>query len=164
MGWAKRHKRKNKLVGSFLMLPHAVLRSDNFKALSPKAVKLLLDIAVQYNGKNNGDLQATWRFMKPRGWKSRDTLSSGIRELLHYGFVEKTRQGYMNVCSLYALTWCRIDDCGDKFDEGIKPTLVGSGEFKLSKTKFASQRGKIASTEILPPRHGGSDDEARMAT
>ena len=35
-----------------------VYDSDNFRKLSASAVKLLIDMAHQYNGGNNGDLQA----------------------------------------------------------------------------------------------------------
>jgi len=31
------------------------------------------DLGRQYNGKNNGDLCATWSMMAKRGWSSRST-------------------------------------------------------------------------------------------
>jgi hypothetical protein len=59
----------------FLPMPMVTLRSERFSALSPKAVKLLLDIAAQWNGLNNGDLSATLSVLKNRGWGSATTLA-----------------------------------------------------------------------------------------
>jgi hypothetical protein len=114
--------------GGFFGLPHAVMASPNFRGLSAHAVKLLCDIGGQYRGKNNGDLCATWRVMQRLGWRSRDTLSRALRELLGAGLIELTRQGGLNRCSLYALTWRSIDDCKGKLD--VLPTIKPSGLWK----------------------------------
>ena len=89
--------------GSFFALPNAVLDSSNYRMLSAQAVKLLCDLGGQYRGTNNGDLSATWRLMHARGWKSRDTLGHALAELLHFGLIERTRQGGLHRCNLYAL-------------------------------------------------------------
>src|SRR5690349_7962559 len=91
-------------TGSFFAFPHAVMESPAFRQLSAHAVKLLCNLGEQYRGKNNGDLCAAWKVMQPRGWKSRDTLARAISELLAAGLIEKTRQGGLHCCSLYALT------------------------------------------------------------
>ncbi len=114
--------------GSFLQLPHAVLSSVAFLGLSAQAVKLLLDIAIQYRGNNNGDLGASWTVMRKRGWKSRDTLDKALCALLQGGLIEKTRQGGRHKCSLYALTWKAIDECKGKLDVGA--TKVASGAWR----------------------------------
>lgn len=101
------------------MMPHSVLHSPQFHALSGNAVKLLLDIAAQYNGKNNGDLSAAWKIMQPKGWKSEVTLNRAKKQLLAAGFIAETRKGRLpNLCSLYGLTWRELDH-DPKFD--IKP-------------------------------------------
>jgi len=162
MSWAKKGKKKNKVGGQFLALPHAVLKSVNFTMLSAKAVKLLIDIAVQYSGTNNGNLQAAWAYMEKRGWKSRDTLGVALKELLHYGFIEKTRQGNLYVCSLYALTWHPIHLCNVEYDIGIKPSPISSGKWQPQKRKFVAKK-KNASTEFVIDQHDSRDDGARMA-
>lgn len=102
--------------GGYFSLPHAVMESSNFRALSAHAVKLLVNIGGQFKGANNGDLSAAWKVMHPRGWRSRDTLTRALAELLYFGLIEKTRQGGLNHCSLYALTWKAIDECKGKLD------------------------------------------------
>jgi len=107
--------------GSFLSIPHQVLKSDAFSSLNAISVKLLIDLAAQYRGTNNGDLCCAWTLMKVRGWKSRDTLCKALRELERSGFILKTRQGGRNKASLYAITWKGIDECKGKLDVSANP-------------------------------------------
>jgi len=120
--------------GPFLALPHAVLNCSNYLALSRHGRSLLVDIAAQYNGSNNGDLCAAWGLMERRGWRSRDTLFRALCELRHYGFIELTRQGGLSCPSLYAVTWQSIDDCAGKLD--VTATRVASGLWKETKPIF----------------------------
>lgn len=120
-----RHK-GNKIGEGFVALPYSVLNSPIFLALSPHAVKLLIDVAAQYRGDNNGDLSVAWKLMQPRGWRSEATLHKVKRELLEAGFLYETRKGRRpNLCSLFALTWPLLDD-SDKFDPGAKAGFIRS--------------------------------------
>jgi hypothetical protein len=114
-----RNRNKGNRVGEpFLALPYSVLNSQKFTALSARAVKLLIDVAAQYRGDNNGDLSTAWKLMQPRGWRSEETLHRAKLELVEAGFLFETRKGYRpNTCSLFALTWAGLDD-GTKFDAG----------------------------------------------
>jgi hypothetical protein len=117
----KDHAQKRE-IGGFVPLPHAVLRSGEFAALSPFAVKALMDLLAQYRGDNNGDLSAAWRVMALRGWRSRDSLGKGLAELKRAEFIVVTRQGAAGgigkkrVPTLYAATFYEIDWCGGKLD------------------------------------------------
>ncbi len=111
-------KKKNK-NGRFLLMPHAVMHSPSFRGLSAKAVKLLIDIAMQYDGNNNGDLCTAWKIMRVRGWKSEQTLQAAKNELLQAGLIAETRKGRRpNLCSLYGITWQPLNP-SQKYD--IKP-------------------------------------------
>ena len=125
----KRHK-GNRVGEGFLAVPSSVLNSPMFLALTPHAVKLLLDVAAQYRGDNNGDLAMAWKLMKPRGWRSEATLHKAKNELLDAGFLYETRKGRRpNVCSLFALTWPILDK-NDKFDPGAAAGFT-RGEFRF---------------------------------
>lgn len=104
----------------FLHLPHSVLSSRGYLSLDGWSVKLLVDIAGQFKGSNNGDLTAAWSFMQARGWRSKGTLHKALAALLDAGLIEQTRQGGKNRCSLYAITWRPIDECKGKLD--VRPT------------------------------------------
>ena len=104
--------------GSFVSLPHSVLKHPAFATLTPRGTKLLIDLATQYRGKNNGDLSMPLSQMRSRGWNSSDQLQKAKNELIERGFIVVSRQGGRNKCSLYAITWQPIDDCKGKLDIG----------------------------------------------
>ncbi len=113
----KRLRTKNRKSGSsYLGLPHYLINHRNFQTLSPRATKLLIDIAAQYKGSNNGDLCAPMSLMRERGWRSSDQLFKARKELLDRGLIVTSRQGGLNKCSLFALTWLPIDECQRKLD------------------------------------------------
>ena len=116
-------------TGSFLRLPHHVLQHETFRTLSPKATKLLVDIAAQYRGSNNGDLCATFSLMKNRGWNSSDQLNKAKKELVEKDVIRVARQGGLNKCNLYALTWFPIDECKGKLD--IPSTITAPVDWKI---------------------------------
>lgn len=103
--------------GRFITIPLCVLTSKAYISVSVHAKALLLDLAMQYRGDNNGDLCAAWKLMKPRGWRSEETLAKAKRELLAAELIVETRKGARpNKASLYAVTWCDLDPCNGKLD------------------------------------------------
>jgi hypothetical protein len=115
-------------AGSFIALPKVVLDSDNFIRLSPRAVKLLIDLYCVYNGNNNGDFCAAWSLMKSRGWRSESTLRESLIELQHYRLIMLTRQGSKRRPSLYGVTFQAIDACDGKLD--ISSTAAPPGDWR----------------------------------
>lgn len=107
--------------GTFIALPHVVINSHNWLKLSPHAVKLFIDLYAQFKGTNNGDLCAAWSMMKPRGWKSKATLTKALTELQHYGMITLTRQGGRKIPNLYGVTFQSIDECKGKLDVRAAP-------------------------------------------
>ncbi|MDB5762459.1 MAG: hypothetical protein JWQ21_1454 [Herminiimonas sp.] len=107
--------------GAFLPFRLDVLRSQALATLSPYAAKLLLDLASQWQLGRNGDASAAFEnVLRARGWRSKATLHKALKELLASGLVILTRQGSLHRCSLYALGWLAIDECGGKLD--MQPT------------------------------------------
>lgn len=134
-----REKVKSRKNGhSFVSIPHAILEHENYARLSPRSVKLLLDLYGQYRGKNNGDLCAALSIMRKRGWRSKDQLQKAKNELLETGWIIQTKQGGLGIGpNLYAVTFQAINECGGKLD--IPATVTSPGNWKL----------------ILPPRIRG---------
>ena len=112
-------------------MPAYVLEGDCFAQLSPRAVKLLIDLGTQYRGNNNGDFQMSWKHMQTRGWKSKQQLYLARDELVESGFIVVSRQGGKNRCSLYALTFFAIDECDGKLD--IPETRVAPNDWRKPK-------------------------------
>jgi hypothetical protein len=137
-------KSRKKDMRPFLRVPIALLNCPKFRALSPIAIKLLLDIGGQYNGKNNGDLCAAWKIMQPKGWNSEATLNKAKKELIAAGFLAVTRIGRLpNLCSLYGITWQALNP-NPKLDYG--PNGFPYGEWEklpspiLTKTRAPIQK------------------------
>ena len=115
-------------IPPFVMFPRVLMLHKNFKTLSPRATKLVVDLASQYNGFNNGDLCASLGFLKNRGWNSSDQLFKARKELADRGMTVVARQGGLNLATLFALTWFPIDDCKGKLD--IASTITPPGNWK----------------------------------
>lgn len=128
----KRQKIKGRRSGpTFGAKPHHIFRADTknnkpspASVLSHMAAHLLDNLVAQLNGSNNGDLSAAPQIMALYGWGSRGSVYCALTELLAAGFIEQTRQGGRNKCSLYGVTWLAIDDCGGKLD--VSPTRTPS--------------------------------------
>ena len=85
----KRAKHKGrKGNASFLHIPHEVLNSDAYRSQDGWTAKLLVDLAGQFNGGNNGDLCAAWTIMREQGWRSKGTLHKSLNNLLEAGLIE----------------------------------------------------------------------------
>ena len=117
-----RNKAKGRRGGSppFFQLYHRLLDSERYINLPHPAKSLLMDVARQYNGINNGDLCVTLKVMRKRGWNSNSTLRRALKTLLDADLLILTRQGSLNRCSLYALSWLPIDECKGKLE--VKPS------------------------------------------
>lgn len=161
----KRQKLKGRRSGpTFGAKPHHIFRA-NIKAnqpspasvLSHMAAHLLDNLVAQFNGTNNGDLSAAPKIMKLYGWTSQGSVHSALTELLANGFIEQTRQGGRNKCSLYALTWLAIDECGGKLD--VSPTRVPSNLWKPENKVNIDQRfvDAWANAQIKPKRNKRPD-------
>ena len=113
----------SKYTEPFVGIVRSVFESPAFTALSPHSCKLLLELAGQYRGDNNGDLTVAWSVVNKRGWKSRTTLWRSKKELIEAGFVHVTRKGRMpSTCELMALTWFSLD-VSKKFDHEALATF-----------------------------------------
>lgn len=128
-------------TGSFTAIPHAATSTRKYASLSAWGVKLMLDIASQYTGKNNGDLTASWTVMSTKGWRSKGTLQRAVDELQAVGFITRTRQGGRHVCALYALTWKPIDECLNRTTRQSKldvpPTVTPPGGWQDERDEAA---------------------------
>lgn len=129
--------------GGHVAIPVAVLNGAAYLGLNAHARMLLWDLAAQYRGNNNGDMCMAWKLMKPRGWKSEDTLSKAKLELLEARLIVETRKGARpNKCSLFALTWYALDDCNGKLDMSARSFPRGAYKLKDSPPVRVSSASK----------------------
>lgn len=128
-----RQKKTKSPPGGFAGIPRIVMEHADFRGLSNTAKVVLLVLAYQFRGGNNGDLSAAPRLLKGWGIASKVTVSKAIQELLAGRLIIRTREGrFLNPggqCALYALTWQPIDDCQGKHD--TQPTITPPRKFTL---------------------------------
>mgnify|MGYP003691046209 FL=1 len=93
--------------GRYYNVPHSVTNAYAYYSLSVYAFKLWHALLLQYDGKNNGRIDAILSRLENRGWKN-GTLYRSLGELIEKGFITKTRQGGIGAmkatCSLYRFT------------------------------------------------------------
>lgn len=122
--------------GGFAGIPRVVLETKDFLGASLSAKTLLLCLACQYRGGNNGDLSLPHGLAKQWGVGSKSTLVKALRELEAANLILRTREGrFLNpggCCALYALTWEPIDECKGKLD--VSPTIKPIRQFSMERS------------------------------
>ncbi len=108
-----RGKKKQKTV-NFAGIPRWVIDTEEYKSLSGNSIKLLVLLAYQYKGKNNGDLVITHSIFK-KDFKSNTTMYKARDQLYEKGFIDINAYGGKSfdgrkMPHLYALTWASVDD------------------------------------------------------
>jgi hypothetical protein len=95
----------------FARIPISVLTCPAVTTLPHAVFRVLVCLASQYWGRNNGALALTERYARPFGFKGRDTLYRALHQLESRNLIICTRRGckIKNLFSLYALGWCDIN-------------------------------------------------------
>lgn len=139
-------------AGTFAALPHVVMDSEDFRALSGGALKVLMGLLRQYRGCNNGDLSATFTQAEAWGVGSKTTLAKALRELQEHNLIICTRDGRFvkpgGCCALYALSWRPIDECGGKLE--VVPTITPPRKFSLERSNHPVQKVYPQRTDTVP--------------
>lgn len=100
-----------RITGSFSGIPHAVLDSQAFIGATDKAKSLLFALIRQVNGKNNGHLHLTDKWLRAQGWTSTSQNKKARDELLARGLIVQTYRGGLNSgCDKFAVSWLDISN------------------------------------------------------
>ena len=162
---------------TFVRLPTVVLESQGYRRAGHAARALLIDIAMQYTGHNNGKLTACAKYLNPLGWSSNNTLVRAVRELQSCGLLIETRKGgFPNTSAWFALSWLDLDQ-GQGLDIDPKcyrrgrymapdkpaPASASARTTKATEARRASAIKKRAEIQnaALTPLHGAT--KARIA-
>ena len=141
--------------GGFIALPWSVIDSPAYCCLSVHARALLVEVARQYFGDNNGKLLLSRVYMLTRGWTSSDMLSKAKAELLATSLIYETVKGHFpKTASWYAITWQRLNR-HPGFDTGAADLFVKGAYQTHKRNKHASlkpPRGAAGRTKAPP--HG----------
>lgn len=126
----RKHAKASRDQGGFVALPHIVIDSPAYRALSYPARALLIDICRQFHGDDNGRLLASRKKLAEFGWTSNDVIHRAKVELLKAGFIYETVMGARpNKASWYALTFHCLDRL-DGYDPGAAAGFERSAYLK----------------------------------
>jgi hypothetical protein len=143
---------KYKKGNRFVAFPVYLLETREYVSLTHAARSLLLCIAAQYTGHNNGRLVATSASLARYGWRSRDSISGGIGQLMTAGLLTQTRIGMRpNRAAWYALGWRDLDQRdGIEIDPSLFRKFIGTPLSPLSGLEKAPI-GPLSGLEKAPP-------------
>lgn len=140
--------------GGFVALPWSVLDSQAFLRLSHPAKALLLEVARQCHGDDNGRLLLSRVFLAARGWKSADVIQRAKVELLEAEFIFETVKGQRpNKASWYAVTWHKLGKL-QGFDHGVERAFR-QGAYRKNEALIPFP-GTGRSSIAPPPGTGGA--------
>jgi hypothetical protein len=153
MSSKKRYKGSTRDGGVFVAIPMVVLDSPAYRALSHPARALLLEVAYQYHGDDNGRMHLSRKYLATRGWTSADVIQRAKTELLEAGFLFETVKGQRpNKASWYALTWMALDRL-DGFDPGAAAAFVRSA---YAKQQALAQPKTVTRLSRLPEQRASA--------
>lgn len=96
----------------FAGIPLDVLHHEAVTTLDHAAFRILVLLAGEYNGRNNGALGVSWAQAKAHGIGSKNTLYRALKALVGRGLIEQTYPASRVPPrpAMYALDWQGIDD------------------------------------------------------
>lgn len=100
---SNKHKRKGK--SKFIMIDGYVKRSAAWKALTPNARAVYIELKWRYDGTNNGRIGLGERELAAELNTGRETARRALSELIEKGFVTKTKLSGFNVKHRAATEW-----------------------------------------------------------
>lgn len=81
-------KAKGRSKATFVMLRHDIMKSSAWRSLSPNARTLWTEIALRYNGHNNGDIPLSCREAADLCNIGKNTAARAFDELEERGFIK----------------------------------------------------------------------------
>ena len=120
-----------------------VLDSLAFRTLSHPAKALLLELARQCHGDDNGRMLLSRVYLAARGWKSADVIQRAKTELVDAESIFQTVQGRRpNKASWYAVTWHKLGKLKG-LDPGIERAFRQAPTAKTKRLSRLQEHGGL---------------------
>ena len=87
----------------FIMLRYYIYDHRAWKALSPKARCIYLELRRRYNGRNNGEISLSMREASEVAQSSKATAQTALNQLVAHGFIRLNHKGHFR--NRHATTW-----------------------------------------------------------
>ena len=145
---SRRHPKRKSGAGRFAMLPVRVLATQAVTTLNHAQFRILVLLAAQFDGRNNGALGLTRSQAANNGISSNNTLYGALRELEIRGLIEQTYPASRVPPrpSMYCLTWLPVNDTS--WSQASRVPTHGYREW-TAPPKFKRQRQKKPALKIV---------------
>lgn len=164
MGKDANHRGSQPQRTRFARLDHDLLRSTAYRSLSPAARALLVEFAMMFNLKNNGELYLSVRDAAARmGVADLTAASSALGELMDMGFIDMAADGVFSSspekpskARCWRLTWEAAPDRPASFGyrdavvRGARPARRAR-EGRLALDRYASGKNRGAKSNTVDP-------------
>jgi hypothetical protein len=152
--WNERRRgaaKRERITGRFIGLPWDVSDCAAYIRLSHPAKAMLIELARQYVGDNNGRFLTSRAYLSARGWNSSDVISRAVRELEGAGFIHQLVQGHRpNKASWWAATWWHLDPHPSYDSAAAK--LFKRGAYRDAEITALRPPGGVERSAIAPSR------------
>lgn len=156
----------------FVLLPHFMLNSEAWRSLTPAVVSAYIQLAMRYNGRNNGEISLAVREVARLCHVNKDTAARVLKELEEKGFCRPTTLGAFSrhdrQASEWELTlWPRAGARGKRGTRDFMRSGAGSGDahdvqlphFMLRSEAWRSLTPQVvAAYVLLASRYDGTNN------
>ena len=84
----KPYKYKKKGTAQFIMVPHAILKSDAWRSCKPNARAVWIGLAMRFFGTNNGRIVYSCREAAEHAGIGKNTAAKALEQLIEVGLIE----------------------------------------------------------------------------
>jgi hypothetical protein len=97
--------------GQFIAIPYLMARSDAWRSLTPRSIKVYLELRTRYHGGNNGQLTLSLQEAATLLEMGKSTVQQAFNELVEKGFIVRVKAGhwYGRKAAEWAVTNERLD-------------------------------------------------------
>lgn len=96
---------RSKFSGQFIQLHHWMLRTEAWRVLKPAERAFYLEVAVRFNGSNNGMIALSARDAARLTHVNKDTATKAARRLVEVGLIECATPGGFSRKNPHATEW-----------------------------------------------------------
>ena len=101
----KPYKFWKKGVGQFIMVPHAIVKSDAWRSCKPNAIVVWLQLSRRFNGMNNGRIVYSCREATEDVRIGKNTAAKALIQLMEVGLIECVTESSFDCRKKLAREW-----------------------------------------------------------
>lgn len=117
----------------FLILPHKIITSPQFRSLNGSDIKILMELCSRHYGTNNGRIAAGYEDLRKKLMMSKSTVQRSLQNLQDTGFIILRKKGKFmgRIASEWEITFLKCDGLPPSNKWGQAPALTNKRKTKI---------------------------------